>query len=62
MSRVMHMFQAFRTEQEAKEFGKGVLLTPRSRGRNREEYRIVGLHCDLNEYPYVRVWNERVED
>ena len=62
MSRVVHMFKAFRTEREAKEFGEGVLLTPRSRGKRREEYRIVGLHCDLKEYPYVRVWNERVEE
>ena len=62
MSRVIHKFQAFRTEQEAKEFGMGVMLTPRSRGKRREEYRIVGLHCDLKEYPYVRVWTEVVED
>ena len=60
---IEHRFQGFRTADEAKAFGRGVLLTPKSRGGRRREYELLGaLYIDTNEYPYIRVWNERVED
>ena len=63
MKRLDHKYQAFRTLDEALAFGKGVLLTPRSRGNNRAEYRILGAYyVDTDEFPYIRVWNEWVEE
>lgn len=61
MSRVEHRYQGFRTIEEAKAFGHGVLLTPKSRGKNRREYELLAAYyLDTKEYPYIRVWNERV--
>jgi hypothetical protein len=57
-----HRFQAFRTLEDAKGFHKGILLTPKSRGEHRYEYQVIGTYVDLDEYPYVRSWNEWVEE
>ena len=62
MSDIIHRYQGFRTLEEAKNFHKGVLLTPNSRGSKRDEYRILAAYyLDTDKYPYIRVWNERVE-
>lgn len=62
MSDVIHRYQGFKTLDEARAFGKGVLLTPKSRGSRRDEYRIIAAYyLDTTTYPYIRVWNERVE-
>lgn len=56
----IHRYQGFRTIEEAKAFGKGLLLTPNSRGSRRREYQILAAcYLDTKEYPYIRVWNER---
>jgi hypothetical protein len=58
----IHRYQGFETLEEAKKFGKGVLLTPKSRGSNRVEYQILAAdYLDTKKYPYIRVWNEREE-
>ena len=60
---VTHMYQAFATIEEARAFGKGVLLTPKSRGRNRDEYKfLTSCYVDGSKYPYIRVWNEVSKD
>ena len=60
--RIDHRYQGFHTLKEAKDFHKGVLLTPNSRGSNRIEYQVLAAdYIDTNMYPYIRVWNEWVE-
>lgn len=58
--RVIHRFQGFETIEEAKAFGKGVLLTPKSRGDRRIERLVIGEQLDLEKFPYIRVWNETI--
>jgi hypothetical protein len=61
-TKMMHMYKAFRTLEEAKAFHKGILLTPRSRGDRRYEYEVLAAeYVDTDKYPYIRVWNERAK-
>lgn len=62
-TRVEHRYQGFKTLEEAKAFDRGVLLTPKSRGKLRREYNVLaGCYLDTKVYPYIRVWNQRVEE